>query len=134
LVPIAVVPDARVETAAARAALPATIPHADAAFTVSRAVLLGAGIAAGSAELLGEAFADSLHEPYRGPLSAVYGPIREQLPAGAAGATISGSGPTVIVWAREAEAAACVAELAARFPTARVTALAVSAAGAGLAP
>lgn len=134
LVPIAVVPETRVETAAARAALPASVTHADAAFTVSRAALLGAGIAVGSSELLGEAFADSLHEPYRGPLSPVYGPIRERLPAGAAGATISGSGPTVIVWARETEATVCVAELADRFPQARVLRLAVSPSGAGIAP
>jgi homoserine kinase len=134
LVPIAVVPDVRVETAAARAALPASVSHADAAFSVARATLLGAGIAAGSSELLGEAFADSLHEPYRGPLSPVYGSIREHLPAGAAGATISGSGPTVIVWARETEVASCVAELAGRFPQVRVLPLAISPSGAGPAP
>jgi hypothetical protein len=39
---IAVVPDATVPTAASRASLPASVPHADAAFTAARAVLLGA--------------------------------------------------------------------------------------------
>ncbi len=72
----------------------------DARFSVSRAALLGAGLVSGAPELLAEAFADRLHEPYRGPLSPVYGPIKEELPPGAAGATISGSGPTVLVWAR----------------------------------
>ena len=81
-VPIAVVPAQRVETAAARAALPEEIAHADARFSVSRAALLGAGLASGAPELLAEAFADRLHEPYRGPLSPVYGPLRDELPAG----------------------------------------------------
>ena len=47
-VPIAIVPrDVTVETQAARAALPETIHHRDAAFSVSRAALLGAAIASG---------------------------------------------------------------------------------------
>jgi homoserine kinase len=131
LTPIAVIPQAEVRTAAARAALPAEVAHGDAAFTVARATLLGAGVASGAAELLVEAFADRLHEPYRGPLSPVYGPIREQPPAGAVGATISGSGPTVIVWARVEEAPSCAEELARRFPEARVLRLAVTNTGAG---
>jgi homoserine kinase len=131
LAPIAVIPVERVETAAARAALPAEIPHVDARFSVSRATLLGAGLVAGAPELLAEAFADRLHEPYRGPLSPVYGPIRDELPAGAAGVTISGSGPTVIVWSRTGDAALCEEELAARFPSAQVLRLSVVASGTG---
>ncbi len=131
LVPIAVIPLVRVETVAARSALPAKVPHADAAFTVGRAVLLGAGLASGRRELLAEAFADRLHEPYRGPLSPVYEPIRAEPPAGAVGATISGSGPTVIVWAREADAGTCAGELMERFADARVLRLAVTPSGAG---
>jgi homoserine kinase len=131
LVPIAVIPEERVETAAARAALPAEIPHADARFSVSRAALLGAGLVSGAPELLAEAFADRLHEPYRGPLSPVYGPIKEELPIGASGVTISGSGPTVIVWARAGDADLCEEELAARFPAVVVLRLSVVGAGAG---
>jgi homoserine kinase len=131
LVPIAVIPEERVETAAARAALPAEIPHDDARFSVSRAALLGAGLVSGAPELLAEAFADRLHEPYRGPLSPVYGPIKEELPSGAAGATISGSGPTVIVWARAGDVDLCREELATRFPASAVLRLSVVGAGAG---
>jgi homoserine kinase len=130
LVPLAVIPLVRVETAAARSALPANVLHADAAFTVARAVHLGAGLAAGRRELLAQAFADRLHEPYRGPLSPVYQPIRAEPPAGAVGATISGSGPTVIVWALEGEAGSCAGELTERFPDARVLRLAVTPRGA----
>ena len=62
--PVAVIPEARVDTAAARDALPASVSHEDAAFSAGRAALLGAGLAAGDPELLGAAFADRLHEPY----------------------------------------------------------------------
>src|SRR5205823_13102518 len=55
-VPIAIVPrDATVETHAARAALPETIAHRDAAFSVARAALLGAAVTSGSAELFAAA-------------------------------------------------------------------------------
>jgi homoserine kinase len=134
LAPIAVVPQEQVETAAARAALPKEIAHEDARFTVSRAALLGAGLVAGAPDLLAEAFADRLHEPYRGPLSSVYGPIKAELPTGAVGATISGSGPAVLVWAREADADLAVEELEQRFPDAQILRLSVVPVGAGPLP
>ncbi len=128
---IAVVPDARVDTAAARSALPAQVSHADATYTVSRSALLGAALASGSEALLGHALDDRLHQPYRGPLSPVFDPIRADLPAGAMGVTISGSGPTVIVWARPVDAEACAQELRSRFPAARVFTLRIAGEGAG---
>lgn len=131
LVPVAVVPEARVETEAARAALPAQVAHEDAAFTAGRAALLGAGLVAGSVELLSEAFHDRLHEPYRAALAPLLGSVREHLPTGAVGATLSGSGPTVVVWAREETVGICVGELERRFPEARVLRLGVSQVGAG---
>jgi homoserine kinase len=135
LVPVAVVPDARVSTQAARAALPAAVAHADAAYSSGRAVMLGAALASGDAALLAAAFDDRLHEPYRGPLSPVFAPLRNDLPPGAVAATISGSGPTVIVWTQPAAAASCEQALAGRFPDARVWRLAVCADGArALAP
>ena len=76
------------------------------------------------------AFSDRLHEPYRGPLSPVYEPIRTELPAGAAGVTISGSGPTVIVWVDPPSSTRCAAELAERFPDATVLTLPVAVTGA----
>jgi homoserine kinase len=129
-VPIAVVPDAAVSTAASRAALPASVPHADAAFTAARAALLGAGLAGGSRELFGAALADRLHEPYRARDAPVLGAVRADLPAGAIGATLSGSGPTVIVWATEAGAAACARELAVQFPGEQILQLSVARQGA----
>jgi homoserine kinase len=131
LVPLALVPSARVETAAARASLPATISHADAAFSAGRAALLGAGLASGDASLLAAAFADRLHEPFRAAAAPLLGAVRDRLPSGAVGATLSGSGPTVIVWAEPGRAAACAAELASRFSDERVLSLGVADAGAG---
>jgi homoserine kinase len=129
-VPIALVPEATVSTAEARAALPAEVTHADAAFTVSRATLLGAALAAGSEELFASALDDRLHEPYRAAGAPLLAEVRAEPPAGALGATISGSGPSVIVWARAPEAALCAEELAARYPDVRVLTLSVSPRGA----
>jgi homoserine kinase len=132
LAPVAVVPQAsEVSTAEARASLPAEVAHADAAFTAARAALLGAAVAGGDAELFAAALADRLHEPYRARTAPLFEAIRAEPPAGARGLTISGSGPTVIVWADHGAAEGCAAALAERFPDARALALRVSPRGAG---
>jgi homoserine kinase len=130
-VPVAVIPENTVETAAARASLPQEVAHADATLTAGRAALLGAGLASGSAELFAAALDDRLHEPYRAPQAPILAGVRERLPEGALGATLSGSGPTVIVWATDDAADTCVQELAQRFPDAQVQRLAVATRGAG---
>jgi homoserine kinase len=129
-VPIALVPNETVSTTAARAALPERVPHADASFTSARAALLGAAIAAGSEDLFAAALGDRLHEPYRGAADPRLEAIRADLPPGALGVTISGSGPALILWARAESVSACTAELARRYPELEVAALAVSALGA----
>jgi homoserine kinase len=126
LAPVALVPRERTSTEASRRSLPSTVSHADAAANAGRAALLAAGAAAGDAGLFAAGLDDRLHEPYRP--SAALEEIRADLPAGARGATLSGSGPTVIVWADDA--AACAAALGARFPGYDVLPLAVSARGA----
>ena len=129
--PIAIIPAARGLTAESRAALPATVPHADAAFSAGRAALLGAALAGESADLFEAALEDRLHEPYRVAGAPLLGQVREQLPAAAVGATLSGAGPTVIVWARLGEEAPCVNELRSRFPNEQVLPLTISQTGAG---
>ena len=129
--PIAVIPANRVSTEEARGALPAQFSLHDAAFTVGRAALLGAAAASGSEGLFAAALDDRLHQPYRAATATLFPEIRAQLPAGALGVTISGSGPTVIVWARRGKADAVAQELAARFPDARVLSLAVAPIAAG---
>ena len=126
LTPVAVIPRDLVRTPEARLALPAEVSHADASFNAAHAALLGAGIACGDPGLLAAAFEDRLHEPYRP--SPLLDTIRAELPAGAVGATLSGSGPTVIAWAEDS--AVCAAELGERFPQETVMVLPVSPRGA----
>jgi homoserine kinase len=126
LEPVAVVPATRVPTVDSRRALPADVSHEDATFTVARAALLGAGAASGRGDWLQAAFHDRLHEPHR--YSSLLDELRADLPAGAVGATLSGSGPTVIVWAEDA--GAVEAGLSHRYLDHRVLRLSVSARGA----
>lgn len=128
--PIALVPETTVSTAAAREALPTVVPHEDAAFTAGRAALLGAALAGGSTKLFAESLADRLHEPYRAATAPLLREVRNDPPPGAVGATISGSGPSVIVWAVREAAGSCAEELARRHPEIRVLPLAVSPKGA----
>jgi homoserine kinase len=127
--PVAIVPDEAVNTSESRGRLPAEIPLGDAAFSAARAALLGAGLVAGSEELFAAALDDRLHEPYRSPFLRE---VRRTLPDGALGATLSGSGPTVIVWARREQAAACEDRLRTQFPQTTVIRLDVTPRGAHL--
>jgi homoserine kinase len=128
--PIALVPEERVNTGKARAALPESVPHADAVFTAGHAVVLGAALATRSADLFALAAADRLHEPYRARTAPLLDAVRERLPESALAVTLSGSGPTVIVWARPPDVDACVAELEARFPDTTVLPLTTTPSGA----
>jgi homoserine kinase len=109
------VPDLEVPTALARAALPTTVPLADALFNLSRATVLVAALAAGRDDLLRPATEDRLHQPYRTPLfPALPILIESALQAGALGAFSSGGGPSVLaLCADEDRAAAVCAALAA---------------------
>lgn len=128
--PIALVPATEVETKSARAALPRSLSHEDAVYSAGRATLLGAGLAARSETLFAAALDDRLHEPYRAANAPLLGAVRASLPTGALGATLSGSGPSVIVWARPADADACAAELRERFADADVLRLPITRQGA----
>lgn len=129
-VPIALVPETTVSTAAARGALPTAVSHDDATFTAARATLLGAALASGSSELFAEAMDDRLHEPHRAATAPLLEELRARLPSGALGATISGSGPAVVVWSREESVDSCVEELAGRYPDIDVLPLDVTPKGA----
>jgi homoserine kinase len=125
--PVALRPDEQVATERARSLLPISVPHEDAAYSAARAALLGAALAAGSQELFAAALDDRLHEPYR---SAFLSDVRADLPGGALGATLSGSGPTVVVWARPGNGDECADALRERWPGVEVTRLDVSSRGA----
>jgi len=91
------VPDFTLETKRARAALPAVVPHATAATAAARGAALVRGLATGDTELLAIALDDVLHVPYRAALVRGYDAVTSAARgAGAHGATLSGSGPTVV--------------------------------------
>ncbi len=96
---LAVVPGEAVHTRAARAALAAQVPLADAVFNVAHAALLTLGLARGDWDLLARGLHDRLHQERRAHLFPRSYELAQRAPAlGALGATISGAGPTVLVW------------------------------------
>ncbi len=96
---VLVVPQAPVLTAEARAALPADVPMADAVFNVAHAGLLVLGLVRGDWDLVARGLDDRLHQPRREHLyPRSMEVVRSARELGALGATISGAGPTVLVW------------------------------------
>ena len=93
----AFVPDFRLLTAKARAALPQMVSHKDAVYNLSRAALATAAFCDGDYALLGVATKDVLHQQYRLPLIQGGDEIYElALDLGAMAAYISGAGPTIM--------------------------------------
>jgi homoserine kinase len=96
---VIVVPHEPVRTAEARAALPAEVLMGDAVYNVAHAALLMLGLARGEWDLVSRGLGDRLHQPRRAhlyPRSIEL--VHEAQKLGALGATISGAGPTVLVW------------------------------------
>ena len=89
----------QVPTAGARAAIPAEVPHADAVANVAAASELVLGIERSDLALIARGLADRLHQPQRAHLYPRSMELVAEAPRlGALGATISGAGPTVLVW------------------------------------
>jgi len=98
---VLVVPGEVVKTDDARAALPGAVPLADAVFNVAHASLLMLGLATADWDLIAAGLRDRLHQPHRAHLYPRSAELVERAPSlGALGATISGAGPTVLVWSR----------------------------------
>ncbi len=114
---ILAVPAARTSTTASRNGLPAQVTHADAAHNAASAAMLGAAIASGDVTLLRDAFDDRLHEQYRIGNAPLLQALRDRVPDGAVGVTLSGSGPSVVVWAEISRAADVAVELKNSLPT-----------------
>jgi homoserine kinase len=103
------IPDLRLSTREMRAALPATVPLADAVANLSAVAVGVAGLATGRFDLLGRLTVDRLHEPYRAvaypQLPAMIASARA---AGALGACLSGAGSTIIAFTDSATTAAAI--------------------------
>jgi homoserine kinase len=93
--PTVFVPAERGLTAQARAALPATVPHADAAHTAGRAALLVHALTT-APDLLFSATEDRLHQGYRAPGMPGTAALVERLRGAGVAAVVSGAGPTVL--------------------------------------
>lgn len=96
---VAAIPSEAVSTAEARAALPAEVPLADATFNVAHAALLALGLARADLGLIARGLDDRIHQPRRERLyPRSMDLVRRARDLGALGATISGAGPTVLLW------------------------------------
>jgi homoserine kinase len=96
---VAVVPNDAVSTRQARAALPAQVALGDAVFNTAHAALLMLGLARGDWDLLSRGLDDRLHQRQRAHLfPRAFALMEKARELGALGATISGAGPTVLVW------------------------------------
>jgi homoserine kinase len=116
------VPAFELATKKARAALPKKVPLADAVYNSSRAILLARALETGHTSHLADLMDDRLHQPYRAKL--VPG-LREALAAavkaGAAGAALSGSGPTVFAFVESGRGAKVGAAMKRAFLKKRIS-------------
>jgi homoserine kinase len=88
-----------VPTEAARAALPGAVPMADATANVGAASQLVLGIDRSDLDLIARGLEDRLHQPHRASLYPRSMEVVAEAPElGAIGASISGAGPSVLVW------------------------------------
>jgi homoserine kinase len=96
---LVVIPAEEVSTERAREAIPAEIPLADAVANVAAASRLVLGLQSADLDLLAAGLADRIHQPRRRDLyPRSMELVDEARGLGALGATISGAGPTVLVW------------------------------------
>ncbi len=96
-----------------RAALRPVVDRADAVHNLARTAYLVSALHRGALDDLPVALDDRLHEPDRTPLVPLLGQVRaEAARLGALGTTLSGAGPSVLVWARADDAERVAAALA----------------------
>jgi homoserine kinase len=97
---VVVTPECSLPTAAARRVLPAMVSHEDATFNVQRVALLLYSLQAEDYTLLRESLKDRLHQQYRLGLVPGMKEILELNHPGFLGACLSGSGPSLVAFAR----------------------------------
>ena len=96
------IPDFRLSTNKARQAIPASVPHRDAVYNVSRTALLVGAMASGQIGYLADALDDKLHQPYRAALiPGMMDVFAAGKAAGALGVAMSGAGPSLMAYTAE---------------------------------
>ncbi|MFP3904054.1 MAG: homoserine kinase [Armatimonadota bacterium] len=99
---VVVTPDFTVDTQAARKVLPDTVPREDAVFNLCQSSALVAMLVSRQYHDLAAAMCDRLHQPYRAHLvPGMEKIIAAAVEAGAHGAALSGSGPSILALADE---------------------------------
>lgn len=116
VVPVVSVPSTSVPTRKARGMLPATVPHADAAYNAARAALLVTALTS-RPDLLLDATEDQLHQGYRRTAYPRSLDLVAKLRASGIPAAISGAGPTVLALADAVSAPRVEGLAGARFET-----------------
>lgn len=98
------VPEFRLETQKARAAIPRTLDLRDAVFNLQRSSLTVAALLRNEFQFLRESLRDKLHQPFRAPLIPGFEEIlrlnQEEI-SGLAGVCLSGAGPSVLAFAED---------------------------------
>lgn len=96
-----VLPEVRLSTHQARAALPAKVPLADAVFNLGRTAQVVQALQAGDIELLRKVMQDRLHQPYRLPLIPGAATALKAAQAAGAAAALSGAGPSIVAFSSQ---------------------------------
>lgn len=130
IVPVLMIPETTAGTEKARAALPATVTHRDAAFNAARSALLVHALSSQPSLLL-EATDDRLHQQQRHEVYPQSLELVASLRDRGVPAAISGAGPSVIAFATDGSGADVVERVRGLVgPAPRVRAFSVSAVGA----
>ena len=121
---VVAVADERVLTRDARAALAGDVPRGDAVWNIQHAALLVHALHTGALDDLSVALTDRLHQDARAALMPTFQELRSRTAElGALGVTLSGAGPSVLVWCAADRADRIAAEVRAIVPSADVHAL-----------
>ena len=93
------IPPLSLSTEEARRVLPAQYDRADAVINIQNSMLLLAALVQGRIDIFPAALDDRIHQPYRSRLCPLL-PALQQLsgPSGILGVTLSGAGPSVLIF------------------------------------
>ncbi|MCW2949902.1 MAG: thrB [Thermoleophilia bacterium] len=135
IVPVAVIPNRELSTEQSRGVLPGSYSRHEVVQAMGAIGLLVGGLLGGAPELVESALeTDVIHEPHRAALVPELAEARDAAHASteALGTTLSGAGPTVLVWAELGSQDQVVGAMAIEFPQAQVLPLSVEDEGARL--
>jgi homoserine kinase len=104
ITPVVVIPAFELSTEKARAVLPQTYSRKDAVYNIQRSALTIAALTTGTWAQLREAMRDRIHQPYRAALIPGFEEILALNTPGLLGVALSGAGPTVLAFAKPANA------------------------------